>query len=106
MYSRVDHSNLVREIKSKVPTDLIVYMSLLTLTDGSRVFQLNKQEAIQLELKLNTSMYGRKWITIGDHLFYFGSGRPCEDQIILDKEQYAFLYDLFYKKSTAASQIS
>ena len=81
------------------------YIPLLTLTDGSNLFQLNKQESIQLELKLNTSMYGRKWITIGDHLYNFGSGRPCEDQIILDQEQYAFLYDLFYKKSTAASQI-
>jgi len=100
LYSRVDHSNLVREIKSKVPTDLIVYMSLLTLTDGSRVFQLNKQESIQLELKLNKTIYGRKWITIGDHLFNFGSGRPCEVQSILNQEQYDFLYDLCYKKSS------
>ena len=74
-------------------------MSLVTVTDGSNVFQLNKQEAIQLELKLNKTMYARKWIEIGDHLFNFGSGRPCEVQIILDQEQYDFLYDLFYKKS-------
>jgi len=74
--------------------------SLLTLTDGFSTFQLNKQEAIQLELKLNTSIYGRKWITIGDHLFNFGSGRSCEVQIILDQEQYDFLYDLFYKKKS------
>jgi hypothetical protein len=73
-------------------------MSLLTLTDGSRMFQLNKQESIQLELKFNKTMYARKWITIGDHLFNFGSGRPCELEINLDQEQYDFLYDLFYVK--------
>jgi len=73
--------------------------SLLTLTDRFSTFQLNKQEAIQLELKLNTSIYGRKWITIGDHLYDFGIGRSCELQLTVDQEQYAFLYDLFYKKS-------
>jgi hypothetical protein len=75
------------------------FLLLLTLTDGFSTFQLNRQEAIQLELKLNTSIYGRKWILIGDHLYNFGSGRPCELQLTVDQEQYAFLYDLFYKKS-------
>ena len=73
-----------------MPIYLVGYMSLLTLTDGSNVFQLNKQESIQLELKLNKTMYARKWIEIGDHLFNFGSGRSYELQIILDQEQYAF----------------
>jgi hypothetical protein len=68
---------------------------LLTITDGTNVFQVDRNEAIQLELKLNTSIYGKAWITIGDHLFNFGTNRVCDLKLTLDVFQYAFLYDLF-----------
>ena len=66
-----------------------------SITDGTNVFQVDRNEAIQLELKLNTSIYGKAWITIGDHLFNFGTNRVCDLKLTLDVFQYAFIHDLF-----------
>ena len=68
---------------------------LLTITDGTNIFQVDRKQAIELELKLNTSIYGRAWITIGDHLFNFGTNRDCDLKLVVDVFLYAFIYDFF-----------
>ena len=56
-------------------------MDILTIqhkTDEPLSFILTRQEAIQLELKLNVSKKGLEWKKIGDILFEFGSNRQMK----------------------------
>lgn len=65
---------------------------MLEITDGMRVFAINKKQANDLELKLNISYYGGGWSDIGDILFDFSMGRHCVPSIRVFKEQYNFLH--------------
>jgi hypothetical protein len=47
---------------------------MLTLTDNiDSITFMKTQDAIDLELKLNVTQYGKKWSSIGDVLFNWGS---------------------------------
>jgi hypothetical protein len=61
-------------------------------------FKLTTRQAINLELKLNVTKYGRPWITIGDALFKFGSA-ISSDSLEVTSEQFEFLEMLNTKNS-------
>ena len=47
---------------------------MLTLTDNiDSITFMKTEDAIDLELKLNVTQYGKKWSSIGDVLFNWGS---------------------------------
>ena len=48
---------------------------MLEITDSLRTFILTKQEANDLELKLNVTEYGHTWKHIGDALFDYSTSR-------------------------------
>lgn len=62
--------------------------------------QLNKQEAIQLELKFNFTSKMLECKIIGNKLFNFGSSPELKNHLlIIDSEQYIFLIELITKNS-------
>ena len=63
---------------------------MLTIKNGDRSFQINKQEANRLELKLNISKYGNEWSHIGDILYKFSIGALIA-VIPVNAEQYDYL---------------
>lgn len=64
----------------------------IQVTDGHRVFELNRQQSIDLELKLNVTFYGHTWRTIGDHLYDFGVAKlNSQKDLVVDPNQYDFL---------------
>lgn len=66
---------------------------MLRITDSEHVCEIDKEEAIQLELKLNVTQYGKQWSYIGDKLYAFGSGSlsKSDDILVVSAQQYAFL---------------
>ena len=69
--------------------------SNFVLTNGSESIELNHQEAIALELKLNTSKYGHEWKHIGDILYNFGTNREnAAKTLTVTTEQLNFLKTL------------
>ena len=64
---------------------------MLRITDSEHAFEIEKEEAIQLELKLNVTQYGKQWSYIGDKLYAFGSGSESDDIFVVSAQQYAFL---------------
>lgn len=57
---------------------------MLTITDGKKEIQLNYEESIDLELKLNVSAYAKVWKHIGDLLYEYGSkllGKKAEIEV-------------------------
>jgi hypothetical protein len=68
----------------------------LTVTDETHQLKINQGDAIRIELKLNTSPYGFKWISIGDALFNFGSNRPEAVSVLtVTKEQFIYLEEVY-----------
>lgn len=68
---------------------------MLTLVSGTEFLTLEKDDARELELKLNVSYYGHDWISIGDALFEFhSSGSSSSSQLEVTTEQLAFLKKL------------
>jgi hypothetical protein len=79
---------------------------MLTITDNidSIVFE-NTQDAIDLEVKLNVTQYGKKWSAIGDVLFDWGSRKlGALDNYVVSSEQLAYLKMLQTKPNYQACQ--
>lgn len=68
---------------------------VLYITDLSNTFCLTDHEALELELKLNVTKYGKLWAKIGDKLYDFFNNRLKERQIICTKEQFTYLNELY-----------
>ena len=72
---------------------------MLTVTNTEQSFQLDAQSCVALELKLNVTSKGKVWSAIGDHLFNYGTNRPCKEFLVVTNEQFAFLEELQTKAS-------
>ncbi len=71
----------------------------IQVTDGQRVFTLNRRQCIEVELKLNVSPYGHAWVSIGDHLYNFGSAlADSQKDLVVDSTQYDYLSALIHLK--------
>ena len=64
---------------------------MLIITDDISSFEVSTSQAIDLELKLNVTEYGRKWITIGDKLYDFGARNSMLEKLYVTTQQYEFL---------------
>lgn len=51
-------------------------------------YELDKDDARDLELKLNRSKFGHPWKQIGDFLFEFHTGKPVIPYLSVTLEQY------------------
>ena len=74
-------------------------MSQLIITNNSRNIELSRQDAIQLELKLNVSSKGHELKEVGDVLFNFGSNRSDESYYTVNNYVFDFLEKLMNRKS-------
>jgi len=70
----------------------------IIVTDEIKSFNVNKQEALTLEKKLNLSTYGKTWIYIGDHLYNFAIDREVDEKVLVTKFQYEYLNGLHTNK--------
>jgi hypothetical protein len=70
----------------------------LHITNTKDSFYVDRKMSIALELELNKSPHGRPWITVGDHLFEFGTGKRA-DALIVTYEQFTYLNEVFAKLS-------
>ena len=68
-------------------------MTMITISDSLQSFSLDKRGAINLELKLNVTKYGRVWRPIGDALYNYGvSDNEVETaEYTVTQEQFTFL---------------
>lgn len=73
---------------------------MLTVTDSNTSFILNEREAIDLEVKLNVTEYGRPWRSIGDVLYNYGmQNSNFLTNLLVTAEQFNFLLMLRSKES-------
>ena len=70
-------------------------MDVLKITDGGQSINVNKGDAIRMELKLNKTEHKRTWIHIGDALFDFGSNKKEATILTVTSEQYLFLEEMY-----------
>jgi len=74
-------------------------MSVVIITDDKDRLLVDREEARDLELKLNVTSKGRLWKSIGDVLFDFMSERvPVSSRLVVTTEQLAFLLVLKNRK--------
>lgn len=71
---------------------------MLTITCNDQTMILGRDDARDLELKLNVSSKGRLWVSLGDSLFEFHS-TGVSAKINVTKEQFEFLELLKTKKN-------
>lgn len=64
---------------------------MITISDSLQSFSLDKRGAINLELKLNVTKYGRVWRPIGDALYNYGVSDDEVAEYTVTPEQYTFL---------------
>jgi|UniRef100_A0A6C0E5E5 hypothetical protein len=64
---------------------------MITISDNLQSFSLDKRGAINLELKLNVTKYGRVWRPIGDALYNYGVSDDEVAEYTVTSEQYTFL---------------
>ena len=64
---------------------------MLTITDSITSVCISKEEAIDLERKLNVTRYRKIWASIGDSLFAFGTNRYNGDVLTITTQQLEFL---------------
>ena len=70
-------------------------MDVLKITDGGQSINVNKGDAIRMELKLNKTEHKLTWIHIGDALFDFGSNKKDASNILtVTTEQFLFLEEM------------
>ena len=75
-------------------------MSKVIIEDYDKLkFNLTKDEARSLELKLNVSSMGHPWKEIGDYLYNFYTGHKVDNTYVASTEQMEFLIKLNGKKS-------
>lgn len=78
-------------------------MMLLNITDCSKSFMLSPEEAIDLEIKLNSSRYNVPWRDIGDVLYEFGlRSNKAVTNLAVSTEQFQFLELLRAQTDVAA----
>ena len=63
---------------------------MFAIKHGVLFFQLDRRGALQLELTLNKSAYGKQWSHIGDALYAFSIGTGGGEMEV-SKEQYDYL---------------
>lgn len=69
--------------------------------NGISTLLLTQEQCINLEVKLNLTEYGRKWVEIGDDLYNFAiQKKKCKTEINVTKFQYDFLKMLHFKNLT------
>jgi hypothetical protein len=74
-------------------------MSVVIITDDKDRLLVDREEARDLELKLNVTSKGHLWKHIGDVLFDFMSERvPVSTRLVVTTEQLAFLLVLKNRK--------
>ena len=67
-------------------------MMLLNITDCTNSFMLSPEEAVDLEIKLNSSRYNVPWRDIGDVLYEFGlRSHKAVNNLAVSAEQFQFL---------------
>jgi hypothetical protein len=64
---------------------------MLTITDSITSFCIRKEEAIELECKLNVTRYRKIWSAIGDSLYAFGTDRYKGDVLLITTLQLEFI---------------
>ena len=73
-------------------------MSKLTIQTGNDKFEIEGKNIIDLEVKLNITEFGKKWLNIGDHLYKFYTLQGYEGQppniLNVNEFQYNYLQDL------------
>lgn len=74
-------------------------MSQIIITNTSRNIVLSRQDAIQLELKLNVSSKGHELKDIGDILYNFGSSRTDDSIHTVNNYVFEFLEKLMNRKT-------
>lgn len=78
-----------------VKEKMVRYLNITT-AQGVNMLELDRQECLQLELKLNVSPKGRDYIDIGDVLFSFAQGTYSESEYVVSEEAFLFLQDLHH----------
>ena len=71
----------------------------LTLSYGEDSIELTNKQCISLELSLNTSEFGKRWIDLGDILYSWGSNTNYKD-LQKEKVYYITLEQLRWLKNT------
>ena len=67
----------------------------MLLTDHSgNSYTLKKDEALAMELKLNTSPYKWKWRAQGDKLYNYAINREEPKELLVTTEQFKYLIQL------------
>ena len=66
-------------------------ITIVTISDSPQSFSLDKRGAINLELKLNVTKYGRVWRPIGDALYNYGVSDEEATEYAVSQEQFEFL---------------
>jgi hypothetical protein len=70
----------------------------LTIYSDTGSFDVHNYDIIQLELKLNMSIYRKEWSYVGDYLYKYYVKEYCidqpESQFQVTNEQYTFLLHL------------
>lgn len=74
-------------------------MLVFRITNNVSNIELNRQQAIDLELKLNVSSRGHELKYIGDLLYDFGCGRDTPNTLIVLNDVMNFLEMLMTKTS-------
>jgi len=73
---------------------------MFKISDGSIYFQLDYDQCIALELKLNVSSKGHEWSHIGSYLYEYGScQKNAISSITVEPKQYTFLCMLLEQKT-------
>ena len=72
----------------------------MLLTDNSgNAYMLKKDEALAMELKLNTSPYKWQWREIGDKLYNYSIDKEELKELIVTTEQFKYLIQLILNNS-------
>lgn len=71
----------------------------LTTEAGVQMILLQKQECIQMELKLNVSSKGHEYKDLGDVLFYFAHDSNTNREHVVSQTIYDFLLQLQAKNN-------
>lgn len=78
----------------------------LCITDMTSWFFLEPEEAIDLELRLNKTIYGRPWSFIGDHLFNYARKKNVSTSLVVTKDQFSVLLTLVPEEKARTASIN
>ena len=75
-------------------------MKHLNIICGDDILVLNRDECLKLEIRFNTTQYGKEWAFIGDRLYFFVFPRNENDKnniLPVTDKQLTFLRNLYQK---------